>query len=305
MINLKDTRYIVFRNTMLGDVFEHKLQERQLKFNTLKEVILNHTLGVNVEAANSFAFFLDSDKFYKAIACELELFHAKSHLQKMNLNCLINVDPTWKFVSVYYYAFYSATTLLRINRTGIVFLDKKTAKRFGNIATSLIGNLTQIAEGGYVFTSESVSATQTKIILTKDNTRTHQKVWSLTSDFLKYYLSLSNSKNDEYTILTQVISIMSNNNSGLLSIARNRINYQGPSVIDGITDNIYSDISSLKLDDENLFKQLLGFKVDIKLSNYELERFTYAYASLLGNISNKLYSDYRNRSRSSVFKTIY
>ncbi|MCP9237968.1 hypothetical protein [Lewinella sp. JB7] len=303
MISIKGERYISFRNSTLPDLYPHKIKEDKLDYNNIRFLVENHTIGGDTPAIQTYEFNVDSDKLFKALAGEIEVFFLKQHLQKVNLANSNNVDKTWLFVTNYYYAFYSATLLLRMKRTGFIFLSRSEANNLQNILTAVTGSLVQMPEGGYLFTSEEVSSNQSKVILKKDNGNTHSKTWIMFHDFLKEYLALSDAQNDEYTALKKIDHIFSIYQQTFLSTRRNALNYQGIQAAKSIKSDLFGNTKYCNEEFGQLFKDLMSLQIT---SNKKyVDEAAYFLAPIFAELSRNLYLDYREISGSKIFKGKY
>lgn len=295
-------RYIRYRDNSISDLYDFKLPEGKVKYNNIHYCLMNRS-PISAEILGSNYISLDYDKttLLKAIIGEIELFRAKSLIQKENLiKGSSHISPCWNFVTAYYYNFYQATLFTRFSKNGFIFLNNEKTRYISNVTTALSSDLISINPGNYSFRIEEVSTNVLKLFIKKSDRKPHEALWLRTQEILKEIKLLSNTSDIEELVYKLIIQFQ--NKPQMHSEMRNLVNYRPLFALKSLNNEIESN-NFIDFDNDKLVKKIISSQTSDENETTKQMR-SLLIGELLARVNEKLYTDYIERSKSSGLKRI-
>lgn len=291
---LFENRYIKYRDSKISEFYHYKLTEDKVEYNNLHYCLYNRSpISGESIGKNEISLEYDKSTVLKAIIGDVELYRAKALLQRENIYKSNGaLSACWDYVTTYYFSFYSATLLTRINQTGFIFLNSEKSRYLSDLVTELSSELVSVTAGNYSFKLNEVSVNVLRITLKKSNKKPHDSLWQTTSEILNEIRNLDSAENYEKLIYDFLSNFQFKTN--LHSELRNLINYRPLYVLKSLQQDIYN-INLIDKADDQLLKLILSlrFKSDDELMKQKISIVT---GEFIFRLCESLYQDYKERS---------
>lgn len=260
------------------DLLISKLKNKNYSAH-LKEIILNPEDNISVKKAlkemkdvkewtsGEKKILIEADVLYKSIVNEVYAYYHKAFLQRNVIEDMRknkNVEFTWMHVTQYYYFFYIACVVGRLNDKFIVYLDESVANEISSVASSYAKEAVSIkANGTYALTITKYDEDKRFVeVVIKTTKNQHQSTWGSARDFFREYKRGANSSNLglEKNILEKIYKLF-NVNCTVFSESRNYYNYR--------YETAYCDLRSELVGEEyyenkeNMWEYLINLDVNL------------------------------------------
>lgn len=238
---------------------------------------------------------IDQDVFYEGLVNEIYAYYHKAFLQKKNIDFMIqNIDYefTWMYVTQYYYLFFIACTLGRMNNYFVIYLDQHIAEKISEVATIHQDQLSQInGSATYFLKIEKYDEQDAKLKIIITSTRDqHKSTWQSVKKFIGDYKPLCSNQDIglEKQIIENINQLFKRNNF-IFSESRNYYNYRFEPAYDNsnyklIPNEYYNN-------KEKMWKYLIDLDVqsiDIKNSSKILVCISEYLFSLIDKLMNRI-----------------
>lgn len=259
---------------------------------TLKESLKNKTL--NAEFRNhEFFFTIERDDAYSAAMCDFSLFFTRAEIQNETYKkCSTKMSASWRFVTLYYMAFFAATAIAKIHNKGYLYIDEKLSNSLSSILTSYASNVyTVIPKGNYSYWLKKYNGIYS-IVLKKDSRGAHEATWQNIENAFKQVRMVTTPPDTNF--LDEVLLFLNNNESSPYAL-RNIINYTGSIGIEEIK-NKFSFSYDATIPDDDLIdeftKELVSQKYQSNKTFALLFDFIYRYAECVCKKIGRIESNY-------------
>ena len=259
--------------------------------STLKDSLCRVAIRAEQSSSTSseFEFHMLEEDYYSSILCDFSLFFSRAYLQRATYSkCGTRASPSWRFVTLYYMAFFSATALTRLFSNGFIYIDNNTGSRLSSILTSYAGIPTVINRGNYEFRKKT--SVDPIILLKQSSKSTHEATWNFLLNIFQANV-FKTSHGYEKEFYRELIGYMKSDNYPP-SMIRNYINYETKICIHEIR-NMFYFYHNADLSNEDIEDLLIN---NLVASSYNKEEvaaiffdFIYRYTS---NIYEKFYACY-------------
>lgn len=259
---------------------------------TLKEFLKNKTLGAT-EANHEFFFTLEKDDIYSSAMCDFSLFFTRAEIQNETYKkCSSMMSASWRFVTLYYMAFFAATAISKIHNNGFLYIDEKLSKSLSTILTSYASNVyTVIPKGNYTYWLKKQNGIY-YTVLKKDSRGAHEATWQGIVNTFKYLKTTTKSPNDIF--FNEVLLFLKHSGCSAYAL-RNTINYTGLIGIEEIKNRFCFSYDA-NISDDDLINE---FTKELVSQNYNdnntfafLFDFIYRYAKCICKKIGNIECDY-------------
>lgn len=289
-MELWDNNFYNLRNDYIIPLVSYQGNYSKSVYNNLKATLSSGFNNIVNLSGKTFEIEIDSDRFYKCLINDIELFYTRTIIQYVDVENSRLSSNSWRFVTQYYFSFFSVTTLFRILKFGFTFFSKQEVDSFNILATSILKSKVQITTGNYSFKYLRLETNGNVIVeLSEVGEGIHNKTWHKASDLINTFYTKSD--NDEKTILSILKQMAKEYKGDFPSEMRNTINYHGQFGMDSINNRfIFSDTI---LPVEKYIKKILAYKKSEELNNKAEDVGLFGYYFFL--MTHELLKDYHSR----------
>lgn len=283
--------FLKIRNESIIPLIGYGIKKNKTEYWGFKDVITNNLISLNKISNNSYELEISKSDFYKALHCDIELFLNKATVQYNDFLVSHNNSPTWSFVTLYYFTFFSMTTLFRLLRKGFIFLQEEQVKNIENFSLAMYSDVIKVNPGNYYFSFIKENAVGNVIIsLNHKGEGVHKLSWIQLESTIREFLSSCDT--DEKTFFTSLLNFFRFYKSDFPSTLRNTLNYHGSSSMLDLDKKLF--YITLQLNTESIVRGTLALKVDRSLES-QINAVSYLSTFLFKYI-NELYQEYNSRS---------
>lgn len=300
MENLKiiETGYEIFISRIQNRKYPHYLKNLQDISNPYSVKKSLTTLSEVIKwDSNDIEILVDSDNIYQSLANEVYAYYTKSKIQKKNLIIMEGnneIDFTWMYTTQYYFFYYIACVMNRLNNYFVIYLEDSLAKEFSSIATDVNGEIVNIAGNSTYFIKiepyrEQVN--KVKVIIKKSKNQ-HQSTWDAYKSFLKEYKSGCQDKDGgiEKNIIINICKYM-NKRAHIFSESRNYYNYRFETVFEDQTNRLWPETFYLNSDEmwTYLYELCEIESIEVETSSHALKCISEYFYIILERLITKMY----------------
>lgn len=267
---------------------------------TMKEVLSSKIKDIKMLAKGRYEVTLNKDDFSNATRCEIELFLNKTI---MSYTDLLNSDKQsgiWKFVSLYYFYFFSATLFFRLRLRGFIFFDKNQSDNIA-AAYSIFNKSESISFGlGDYYYKYKGTDDYGRIILTLE--KKGEGVHKLTGKELRCLLNEMLSfcpSDDEKVCITSACDLISLFNDEFASSLRNKINYTGEYSMKELSRQINMEfVHGFEINTEDFAKKLVTSTERLNKTDDDSHKIEtiFILSEFICRYTTKIYSKYLSSS---------
>jgi hypothetical protein len=286
--------FLNIRNQYIIPFVQYGIKRNKIQFWNLKRIITNNIVSITYISKNTFEIELTEEDFLKSSLCEIELFKNKALIQYYEYSSLKRKNSTWAFVSLYYFFFFSITTLMRMMLRGFLYLDTAHVKCIENFYLAMYSNVIKLEPGNYFYSVKGNSFTGNIFItLSNKGEGIHYLSCIQMENIIRLEL-LPYASIDEGLIYSHLLDLLHNYDSKFPSVLRNKLNYPSESCIYDLECLLpVLDLVQFQKDFKDIF-----FKIKPINNNTENQiKATSLYSILVFYIVQKLYEEYKNRSK--------
>ncbi len=256
-MELWDSNFTSLRNNYIVPLTQYQGEYKKSQFNSLKVLLSSRFTSLTNLSGKTFELELEPDLLYTALINDIELFYTRAIVQAADLTRPGGMSSSWRFVTQYYFGFFSITALFRILKRGFVFFSKGECVTFNSLATSLLSSVVHITAGNYSFKYLRTETNGNMIFhFANIGEGVHNKTWNATAELLLDFCNQSDG--DEKTILQVMRQMSIDYKPDLPSEVRNIINYHGPYGMRSISDEFTFPIFIMSR--SKFVKAILGYK---------------------------------------------
>lgn len=291
-MELWDNNFYTQRNDYIIPLVSYIGNYSKSPYNNLKHTLSSGFNNIVNISGKTFEIEIDTDRFYKSLINDIEQFYTRSILQFADIENSKTLSNSWRFVTQYYFSFFSVTTLFRILKFGFTFFSKKEVDSFNNLATIILKSKVQITAGNYSFKYLRLETNGNVIVEISDvGDGIHNKTWNKASDLINIFYKKS--ENDEKTILAILKQMSTDYKENFLSEVRNTINYNSQFGMDSINNKFIFFETILPTD--KYIKKIFAYKKSEELNNIAEDAGLFGYYFFL--MAHNLLKDYHSRFR--------
>lgn len=290
-MDLFGSAYLDIRNKYVIPTIKYGVKRKKYSTWNIKKTLIHKIQGMYFNNS-TYEIELNEDDFYNSLICDVELFYNKTLLQLKEYNKYKSTGTTWSIVTLYYFLFFSATTLLRILHRGYIFLDSSITKELDKYYTAVYSSPIQLKRGSYYFyVKPSQNAGKILVCLTHKSEGVHQLTLYRIADIIRQEIMPKADPNEKvyFEYLNKFLNIY---DVEFPSTLRNQLNYTNESCVLDIEKKI--PIIDFATVNNNILRSLTNFKADFDTSS-KITCTAY-YASILFNYTYQLHKEYSTRS---------
>lgn len=288
-------RFIQARSLYLFPLLSEDMKiESYSHNNILQKLLTSRFTSINNLGSSRFKFYFEKSEINKTINTDFELYYTRHYYQKRNSLFLKKnkISNCWKLISDYYSFYYAAIALTRLFRKGNGYLNSEIANNLSNLISQITGNLVSIKKGNYTFHIQETSPLMYTVDFRFGQSSSHELGWNLMSEILNELLSLSSSRDEEYSVLKIILEILNSMGENFMSTIRNDVNYRGKFAIGKeLQKVIYYDYTNI--DEKEYIRRILKFSSEIN-EGQKYNLFS-LYGAYISRLLDKMYADYLER----------
>lgn len=263
---------------------------------TMKEVLSSNIKNIKKLTTGRFEVTLNKDDFSNATRCEIELFLNKTIMSYTDLLNSNKQSGIWKFVSLYYFYFFSATLFFRLRFRGFIFFDKNQRDNIVS-AYSIFNKGESISFGlGDYYYKYKCTDDYGSVILTLE--KKGDGVHKLTGKELRCLLCEMLSfcpSDDERVCINSACDLISLFDDEFASSLRNKINYTGEYSMKELSKQIKMEfVHSFEIDAEDFAKKLVTSTERLNQTDEDSHKIEtiFILSELICRYTTKIYSKY-------------
>ncbi len=137
-MNILDNNFYTLRNEYIIPISSYFGDYSKSEIYNLKTVLSSYFNNISNPKANTFELEIEESLFNKSLLNDIEFFYSRAIVQCSDVLHSKLQSEAWRFVTQYYFSFFSLVSLLRIMRQGFVFFSKKETEAFNLVSTSIL-----------------------------------------------------------------------------------------------------------------------------------------------------------------------
>lgn len=285
------TNFLKVKNNYILPLINYGITRPKYSHWSFKDIITNNVISLKKNVGKSVEIELSPDDFYKALHCDIELFTNKAIIQYVEYRKSILNSPSWSYVTLYYFSFFTITCFFRLLHRGFVFLNSEQIKRLENYSILVNSEIISLDTGNYYFNVKEVNQFGNVILnLTHRGDNVHKSNWIQLETTLRSFLP--NCDKDELLIYKLQLAFISKYKPEYPSTLRNHLNYTAESSILDFEQAI--PIIDLGKINSNFVDGLFKLKTDDTVK-CKMEAASYL-TSFIHQFNIELYNEYLLRS---------
>ena len=295
---LFDKGYSHIKQKYIVPLSKQHVRYSSIDHNNIK-VVLSKGLYTSVQctAKNRYLLTFDEDIIIPALLGDMWLCYIRACLQRDAAQQIYPLSPdycpNWSIVSDYYYAFYSACTLLRLTMRGNVYFDSSIQKTINQDITNVLGIPHSISENStYIIQKDSTRSGIYIMDLKPSNHQTHETVWHEVAEVISEIRQNAPTRSDERVALDCITTVLRSLDNNFPSKLRNAVNYQLPYGIKAIERKIYP--AQACQPSNKWFDPILSFEPRKKYDDANQVQLFKAYTKYLDVLVNNLIAEYND-----------
>lgn len=264
-----------------------RLNENNIKY-LLKEKIKNVSYSSNMK---EIYIEFDYSDAINALLGDIEYFNMRIIAQSSNLS--LPLTSCWNFVTHYYFYFFIGTIILRFFHRGNLYLTNEEAQDI--LSKFLLYNSEpyNLSRGNYIYKFNILNDCIKMTLKNVGGKGPHETTWDIIfNEILVEIHSKSKIGDTEFTSLTLLRNYSQYRNK-ILSILRNKINYQPVYGYKSILNSI--DKPNILYNESDWFEKISTYIYDQNSNNNDDMEFCDIYGSYFFMLYCKLYKSYINR----------
>lgn len=300
MINsdLFGRNFLRIKSKYLNPLINTTIDESKIQYWLIKELLLTNKIQfVYSGKKNEFSIYIEKDDFYKSLIAEISCFQTKAAYQIKEYKTK-HYSSNWKFVSFYYYSFFSTFEFILFLHQGFTFIDEKTKNYIESVLSTIALVPISLDVGNYFFAEIGFTTTGLLEVQFKKTTGggTHEDTWKRFSELAQTELK-STADTNEDAIIKQLNKIFSTYKFSYPSIIRNFYNYNPLSIF----NDIYPQINFIQPISEDFLKKFLQITISSSDTN-EHKAYVCQYCIvIISSLKEKLYNEYISKHKNDFF----
>ena len=295
---LYDKGYSYLKQEYIVPLSKYKVNYRSIGTTNIKSILKGcQFTSVQYVGPSHFKFVFDEETILTALLGDLWLCYIRAVLQKDSAKKIYplypDFCPNWSIVSDYYFAFYCASTLLRLTMRGTIYLDSSVSKPLNYTITSVLNGLNAVKENStYNIYKDTDQEGKYILDLKPSGRQTHETVWIETAQVIKMLSSKSDHTSDEYTFLKCLTLVLGRLEETFPCKLRNQVNYQLPYGMKAVDKKIFPAYACEYNPNGKWLEAILSYtgKADDNVDQ-RLQLFS-AYIKYLDILVNNLITEY-------------
>lgn len=287
--------YLHLKNRYLIPLVNTKLDYSHIEYWLLKKLIVGKKVNLAYLSQDTFTVTLDKEDFYKAILSEIYCFQVKASYQYDEF-VLQHVSSNWKFVTLYYYSFFSAFELLLFLHKGFLYIDEELKKYLDSVFTLTQSVPISLACGNYYFCENSLLANgQVLVNFSKSKGKgTHEDTWNKLAEITQNELMIHTDGNEE-VFIRQFNKILQTYMPTFPAKTRNYFNYNPCSAFNDIKPRI----TFIPNVDDDFYKKFLNITCSKNDTNEHKAYVCQFCAIYISSLKEKMMSEYLLRNQNT------
>lgn len=295
---LFDKGYSHIKQKYVVPLSRQHVSYRSLNRNNIKTVLSEGLFtSVQCTAKNRYLLTFEEDVIVPALLGDMWLCYIRACLQRDATQKMYplypDYCPNWSIVSDYYYAFYSACTLLRLTMRGNIYFDSSIQKSINLNISSILGTPHVVSENStYVIQKDSTRNGIYIMDLKPSNHQTHETVWHEVATVISEIRQNATTRSEERVALDCLETVLRTLDNNFPSKLRNAVNYQLPYGIKAVERRIYP-AQACQLSNK-WFDPILSFEPKKKCDDAKCVQLFKAYTKYLDILVNNLIAEYND-----------
>lgn len=295
---LFDNGYAYIKQAYITPLSKQHVAYRSLSHQNIKSALYAGTFtSVECKGKNHFSLSFDEDIILPALLGDMWLCYIRACLQRDATQKIYpiypNFCPNWSIVSDYYYAFYSACTLLRLTMRGNIYFDPTIATQLNTNISTILGDAYRVAENStYVIRKDDERSGIYIMDLKASGHQTHETVWHEVAAVISEIREHASPHSEERMALECLSTVLNALQNNFPSKLRNAVNYQLPYGIKAIDRKIYP-AQACQLCNK-WFDPILTFEAKKRYDDVKLVQLFKAYTKYLDTLVNNLIAEYND-----------
>ena len=295
---LFDKGYAHIKQEYITPLSQQHVNYRSLNYKNIKTVLCEGKFtSVECVSKNRYSLTFDEDIIIPALLGDMWLCYIRSCLQRdatqKTYPLYPNFCPNWSIVSDYYYAFYSACTLLRLTMRGNIYFDSAVQKKINMNISTVLGDAHAVSENStYVIQKDHTRSGIYIMDLKPSNHQTHETVWHEVAAVIGEIRANASARSEERVALDCLDTVLHVLDNNFPSKLRNAVNYQLPYGIKAIERKIYP-AQACQLCNK-WFDPILSFEAKKKCDDFKRVQLFKAYTKYLDILVNNLIAEYND-----------
>lgn len=293
---LFDKGYSHIKQTYVVPLARQYVSYQALNRKNIKTV-LSEGLFTSVQCTgkNRYLLTFEEDVIIPALLGDMWLCYIRACLQRDATQKIYplcpDYCPNWSIVSDYYYAFYSACTLLRLTMRGNIYFDSSIKKTINSHISNILGMPYAVSENStYVVQKDSTRTGIYIMDLKASKYQTHETVWHETASVISEIRQNATEQSEERVALDCLNVVLHTLENNFPSKLRNAVNYQLVYGIKAIERKIYP-AQACQLSNK-WFDPILSFEPKKKDDDMKRVQIFKAYTKYLDILVNNLIAEY-------------
>lgn len=298
-MELWDSNFYNLRSKHIFPLTSYQADYNKSQFNNLKILFSTRFNNITSTSSKTFELEFDAGLFYKSLINDIEFFYTRAIVQGVDVANSGAQSNAWRFVTQYYFSFFSVTALFRILRLGFIYFSKTECDPFNSLSTMILRSRIQISTGNYFFSYNRTEANGNLIFnLTNVGEGVHSKTWQEAANLITSFYNYS--ANDEKTILDVLKKMCREYKADFPSDTRNTVNYHGQFGIRSIINEF--QFFETMLPRQRYIKAVMSYNLstDVNKKAKDVGLFGYYFFLLTNDLLNDHYS--RNHVKSDFHK---
>ena len=242
---LFDKGYAHIKQKYIAPLSQQHVNYRSLNYKNIKTILCEGKFSaVECIAKNRYKLVFEEDVIVPALLGDMWLCYIRACLQRDATQKMYplypNFCPNWSIVSDYYYAFYSACTLLRLTMRGNVYFDPATQKKINLNISNVLGVAYTVSENStFTIQKDNTRSGIYVMEIKPSNHPTHETVWHEVAEVISEIRENASARSEERVALDCLDTVLHVLDNNFPSKLRNAVNYQLPYGIKAIERKIY------------------------------------------------------------------
>lgn len=294
---LFDKGYSYIKQRYIVPLSTQRVQYKSLKRTNIKTILSDglFTTATPKEQGKRCVLEFDEDILIPALLGDMWLCYVRACLQRDATTKMYSPDycPIWSIVSDYYYAFFAASTLLRLTMRGTIYFDADVKRAFSAAVNAVSGEEYTVAENSIYVIQKDTDSTRNgiyKMELKPASGQTHETVWKEAAMVMDELRRNATEKSEERVALDCIKTVLTAMKPNFPSMLRNAVNYQLPYGIKAVEREIYP--AQALRDSEKWFEPILTFESSKKHDDAERVQLFRAYTKYLDVLVHNLIGEY-------------
>jgi len=296
-----DNSFMHVKNEYIVPLSKYSITYPQLGKKNIKETLastkaLTSTIkNIRIIGNKNYSISFDEDIILPALLGDINLCMIRATLQWDATKKICSLQPSccpnWSIVSDYYYAYYIACTLLRLNFRGTLFFDTATRKTMDYIFSEFVGESVAVGSTcNFTIAKNETYDSECTMNLICNSKGTHEIVWDEVAKLISELLKHATKNTDEYTCLTCINHINQKFGNAFPSQLRNRVNYQLKYGLIAVDKKIFSG----KAGETSLewIMPIIGYTDNQEASDQNIIKLFSSYCQYLHILTFKLIEEY-------------